>query len=93
MQEDAYERCRPSVLFGNFASSWQRAQLCMRALQVWTAGRNLSAAACCKATRLVTSKEIKMTNIPTVRFPTVSFEFFIDIILPAALWPWGRLSL
>ena len=23
------------------------------------------------------------------RFPVVSLEFFIGIILPAALWPWG----
>jgi len=27
------------------------------------------------------------------RFPMVSLEFFIDIILPAALWHWGRFSL
>ena len=28
-----------------------------------------------------------------VRFPLVSLEFFIDIILPAALWLGDRLSL
>ena len=28
-----------------------------------------------------------------VRFPMVSLEFFIEAILPAALWPRGRISL
>ena len=23
-----------------------------------------------------------------IRFPMVSWEFFIDIIIPVALWPW-----
>ena len=33
------------------------------------------------------------TSRKGVRFPIVSLEFFIDIILPAALWPWVWLSL
>jgi hypothetical protein len=28
-----------------------------------------------------------------IRFPMVSLEFFIDIIRPTALWPWGWLSI
>jgi hypothetical protein len=33
------------------------------------------------------------TGRSRVRFAMVSLEFFIDIILPAAQWPWGWLSL
>jgi hypothetical protein len=36
---------------------------------------------------------VLQTRRSRVGFPMVSLEFFIDIILPAALWPQGRLNL
>ena len=31
--------------------------------------------------------------VKALRYKPVSLEFFSDIILPVALWPWGQLSL
>jgi hypothetical protein len=42
---------------------------------------------------LGTKHTAPQTGRPRVRLSMVSLEFFIDIILPAALWPWGWHSL
>ena len=61
-------------------------------LPLWTVRtvQNLSACTRVHFTFYLTALQAGRSR---VRFPMVSLEFFIDIILPAALWPWGRLSL
>jgi len=44
----------------------------------------------CRWARCGTALQVGMSR---VRFPMVSLEFSIDIILPATLWSWGWLNL
>jgi hypothetical protein len=36
---------------------------------------------------------VLQARMSRIWFPMVSLEFFVGIILPVALWPWGWLSL
>jgi len=37
--------------------------------------------------------DVQQTGRSLVRLPIVSLKYVIDIKLPAAIWPWGWLSL
>jgi hypothetical protein len=59
----------------------------------WTWPRNLQSSKCPPPRNSKVRGTALQTGTSRVRFPMVSLECFIGIIVPVALWPWGRLSL
>ena len=68
-----------------------------RSLCTWTAGEHLPKRPLLSPTLTHGCAVVWGTALQAgrsrVRFPMVSLEFFIDIILPSALWHWGWLNL